>query len=94
MNREECLEEAKKCVCIDRNAQYGEPEDNFKIVSEYWNLYLKGRNQLSAKDVAIMMTLLKVARLQTGNDKDDSYIDAIGYLACGCEIQSKSKIVK
>lgn len=49
MNRKECLEEAKKCVCTNRNNQYGEPEDNFKIISEYWNLYLKGKKSVKRK---------------------------------------------
>ena len=34
--REEILREAIKCVCTDRNEQYGEPEDNFSCIAEYW----------------------------------------------------------
>ena len=28
------LEDAIQCVCTDRNEQYGEPEDNFKVIAE------------------------------------------------------------
>lgn len=36
MNREMCLDEAKKCVCMDRNQQYGEPEQNFTVIAQLW----------------------------------------------------------
>ena len=34
----------------------------------------------------LMMALFKVARVQTGSYKDDSFIDACGYIACAGEI--------
>lgn len=37
---------------------------------------------LEAEDVAIMMILLKIARIQTGTFKPDNYIDIAGYAAC------------
>lgn len=88
MTRKEVLEMAEKCVCTDRNEQYGEPEDNFKAIADFWNVYLKHAkpDELSARDVANMMTLFKIARMSTGTPKEDNYVDAIGYLACGCEI--------
>lgn len=41
MNREMCLDEAKKCVCTDRNSQYGEPENNFSVIGRLWETYLR-----------------------------------------------------
>lgn len=82
------LEEAKKCVCQDRQNQYGSPEDSFKLTAEYWSVLLKDKLsvELEAHDVAMCMALLKVARIQGGKFKEDSYIDACGYLACAGEI--------
>ncbi|WP_130837539.1 DUF6378 domain-containing protein [Lachnoclostridium sp. Marseille-P6806] len=87
MTREEILNEAKKCVCTDRNEQYGEPEDNFKMIAALWNAYLKNIDLLDSQDVANMMILFKVARNATAldNPKPDNWIDIAGYAACGGE---------
>ena len=85
MNRSEFLTEAEQIICNDRSGQYGQPENNFGKIAEYWSLYLNA--YVTAKDVAIMMALFKVARIQTAKAfKADSWVDAIGYLACGGEI--------
>lgn len=92
--RESVLEDAKQCVCKDRNNIYGGPEDNFSCIAKFWNTYLNSSGNdvsLSSKDVAIMMTLFKLARLITANSYHrDSWVDAIGYLACGSEIDAMS----
>ena len=38
-------------------------------------------------DIAIMMTLFKIARIKGNPDHVDSYVDAAGYLALAGEIQ-------
>lgn len=85
--RSQILHEAEDCVCRDRNSQYGDPEDNFNAIADLWEAY-KGVC-FSAQDVAIMMTLMKVGRIMTGTQKRDSYVDAIGYLACAGEIAER-----
>lgn len=91
--REYFLDEAKTIVCNDREDQYGSPEDSFKLIAELWSAYLFNDNvgSLSEKDVAIMMTLLKIARIASSRFKEDSWIDAIGYLACGAELDSAKR---
>ena len=84
MNRPECLEEARKCVCGDRPLDYGTPESSFNAIGALWACY-KGV-EFTAVDVAVMMALLKIARIQTGVAKADSFVDLAGYAACGCEI--------
>jgi hypothetical protein len=84
MNRPECLEEARKCVCGDRPLDYGTPESSFSAIAKLWSCY-KGV-EFSAIDIALMMALLKIARIQTGVAKADSFVDLAGYAACGCEI--------
>ena len=85
--RAEILDAAKKIVTGDREKQYGSPEDNFGVIARLWSTYA-GR-EFTPVDVAMMMTLLKVARIKTGHYKADSYIDACGYLACAAEIAGR-----
>ena len=91
MNREMCLDEAKKCVCTDRNQQYGEPEQNFAVIAQLWQTYLRAAAdeniEILPRDVATMMVLFKVGRVATADSaKADSFVDMAGYAACGCEI--------
>lgn len=89
----------KKCVCGEREHDYGKPEDNFKTIGLLWGVYLRaahprlaavmGVNGISAKDVAVMMALLKVARIATGNSPD-SFVDLAGYAACAGEVATRS----
>ena len=79
---------AKACVCGQRENEYGSPEDNFTAIAGFWSVY-KGV-EFTANDVAMMMALLKIARIRTGTATDDSYVDLAGYAACGAEINSKN----
>lgn len=94
--RAEILDAAKKIVTGDREKQYGSPEDNFAVIARFWEVYLSERCvgggaevTLNPDDVAMLMTLMKVARITTGTFKGDSYIDACGYLACAAEIAGR-----
>lgn len=62
----------------DRNRTHGRPEDTLKRIARLWSGYL-GIDDLSAGDVAAMMTLLKLARSRHGYDRDH-YLDAVAYL--------------
>ena len=83
--RERILADAKRCVCGERQQDYGTPEDNFKSIANLWNSYL-GKEEISAVDVAMMMALLKIARIKTGGGSGDSFVDLAGYAACGGEL--------
>lgn len=90
------LDAAKKIVTGDREKQYGKPEDNFAVIARFWEVYLSERCvgggaevTLNPDDVAMLMALMKVARIMTGTFKGDSYIDACGYLACAAEIAGR-----
>ena len=83
MNRAEILENAHKCVCGEREQDYGNPEDNFSTIAEFWTTY--SGHKFDAKDVAMMMALLKIARIKAGSSID-SFVDLAGYAACGGEI--------
>lgn len=83
MKRAEILEAARVCVCGEREQDYGAPEDSFMLIAKLWSVYTD--YPITAKDVAVMMALLKVARIKN-SDKADSYIDLAGYAACAGEI--------
>ena len=86
--RAEILDAAKKIVTGDREKQYGKPEDNFAVIAEFWTTYIG--HPISSEDVAIMMALLKIARIRSGNYKTDSFIDGVGYLSLGGEISARN----
>lgn len=88
MTRKEILEAAERCVCQDRQDQYGNPEDNFAMIAAMWNIYL-GVTGIDAKDVSMMMSLLKIARAKNGSGHVDNYVDLAGYAACGGELQAR-----
>lgn len=92
MTRAETLDKAKACVCGHRENEYGSPENNFNVIADLWSVYK--RVEFTANDVAMMMALLKIARIRTGTATDDSYIDLAGYAACGAEITTKNRIAK
>lgn len=96
MTRAEVLDEAKKCVCGQRQQDYGTPEDNFTTIGYLWSAYMRAAhpnlnmalNEINAKDVAVMMALLKVARIAAGSSPD-SFVDLAGYAACAGEITAR-----
>lgn len=103
MTRPEILEAARQCVCGDREQDYGSPEDNFRTIADMWTDYLVAMPRvvvddkliegdwdivIGPADVAAMQALLKLARVASGNPKNDNWIDCAGYAACGGEIES------
>lgn len=91
MTREEVLAKAKECICGEREMQYGDPEDSFSTVAALWERYLEA-DAIGAEDVALMMALFKIVRIMKSSyESEDSWVDAIGYLACGAEIATKGK---
>ena len=89
MKRAEILDKAKQCVCGQREKEYGSPEDNFLTIAKLWSAYKNV--DFSANDVAMMMALLKIARIRTGTATEDSFVDLAGYAACGAEIVSNER---
>jgi len=86
-SRGSILDTAKEYVTKDRAADHGDMEDNFQRIAEFWSVHLD--QLIDAHDVAVMMTLLKVARIKSNPYHMDNFIDGAGYLACGGELVSK-----
>ena len=89
LTRSDILDAAKECVCGHREQDYGSPEDNFSLIANLWTVYLN--KDISSLDVAMMMGLLKIARIKNGGGTGDSFVDLAGYAACGGEIFGNHK---
>ena len=87
--RKRVLIEAEKCVCGQREQDYGTPEDSFEMIGNLWTVYLDYATKIDAHDVAAIMALLKIARIAKSPDHMDSWCDLAGYASCGGEIAGK-----
>ena len=93
-------ENALKTINGARQDQYGNPEDSFELIARHWTAYIDHKFcrefgmdreefesvELDGQDVAHMMTLLKIARMQGQRHCLDNYVDAIGYLCLAGEM--------
>jgi hypothetical protein len=88
------LDTAKQLTRGDRNASYGEPNQDFMKTAAMWSGYLKFKLQegivLQPKDVAAMMIMLKLSRAEHAA-KLDNWVDAAGYAACGWRCEEGKK---
>jgi len=89
MKRAEILDTAKQYVTKDRDATHGDMEDNFESIAELWQIYFNHEWDFTSTDVAVMMALLKIARLKSNKSNPDNWVDACGYMACGGELAIK-----
>lgn len=85
--RLQLLDEAATAVS---RTEYGGPESSFRRIAELWTVWLANRGyvvgDLQAEDVAVMLMLMKVARLMSSVSHRDSIVDIAGYAACLAEI--------
>lgn len=61
----------------------GEQEDTFPKLAPKWGC--------SEEECALRMAELKIARIESGKEKDDSYVDAIGYLVLAWQKYQKEQ---
>jgi hypothetical protein len=87
MKRGEILDTAKEYVTKDRAATHGNAESNFGMIAAYWGAHLD--TEVSAVDVAVMMTLFKLARMKSNPWHIDNAIDAAAYAALAGEIATE-----
>lgn len=82
--RADILDTAKTYVTKDRASDHGDMENNFLTIARYWSVHLD--HEVTATDVAVMMNLLKIARIKSNPNHPDNWIDGAGYMACGGEL--------
>ena len=87
VTRSEILDTAREYVTQDRAATHGDAERNFNLIADYWSAHLD--LNITASDVAVMMALLKIARIRSNPRNSDNWVDACGYMACGGEIAAE-----
>ena len=83
------LSHAIELVGGDRQKDYGDKVDNHNNIAKLWAAYLD--IPVTAHDVAILMSLLKVARTKLGAVSKDTYVDMSAYSAIAGEIKFKEK---
>lgn len=94
--RTKILEEAASLINGDRDSTYGDPYDDFTTTANLWASYLSrsmesrgGEFKILPHDVAVMMALLKIARISYSPDKRDHWADLAGYTGCGWDCVSR-----
>ena len=78
------LKEAHNIIYGDREKTYGHPSKNLNTIAVMWTAYLNARREtkeVTAKDVAAMMMLVKVARFANDPTHKDNLVDICGYAA-------------
>jgi hypothetical protein len=95
MKAGEICAKAAELVGGDREATHGDKVENHQNIARLWNAYLGWRlpdgAALTAKDVALMMALLKIARTKLGAHNPDDFVDLAGYAGCAGEIASREQ---
>lgn len=80
------LDEAKDITGGDRMEKYGHPRVNFGIVAEFWSSYLE--TKVDAGDVAMLMSLFKIAREKNCHQRDN-LVDLAGYARNKAQIDGR-----
>ena len=91
LTKVDVLQKAKDLITGDRNDTHGDAFNNHAEIAEFWNIFLDSKLQpmasITAKDVAIMMILLKISRSNQGKKFNlDNFVDMAGYSAIAGEI--------
>lgn len=82
---ETITQEAERLVFGDRQASYEHPRKGFGRTAAIWDALLADKlaegKHIDARDVALLMTAIKLAR-EAGNPKRDNRVDIAGYALC------------
>lgn len=80
------LDHVKKMLTVDKAEEYGDPQTMCRRIGRRWFEREDGET-----DVAIMMAELKIERIRFDPTKEDSYMDAIAYLAMALAFMQERK---
>tara|TARA_R110000803_G_scaffold101360_2_gene169260 strand:+ start:233 stop:541 length:309 start_codon:yes stop_codon:yes gene_type:complete len=85
------LKKAEEAV-RDRGASYAPPSENFARIAAYWQDHFAATGRpikITAADVAPMMILLKLARMNGAHSSPgsiDNLVDICGYALCHADV--------
>ena len=82
------LDTAAGLVAGDRQETYGDAAVDFTRTGKLWAAIL-GLPEVSAEQVALCMTAVKISRLCHTPNHADSWVDACGYMALGGDIAAR-----
>lgn len=82
MDRFDLLDAAKEAV-EERADEYGTPWQNHERIAVMWTAILG--IEVEPEQVALCLAAMKIARLATNLDHQDSWVDLAGYAATGSE---------
>jgi hypothetical protein len=82
------LEDARGLIEGDRQEQHGDPKKCHDEIAKLWTWWTG--IQIDAHDVAMMMMLLKTARIKTGGYNRDCYVDGPAYFALAGQMRTES----
>lgn len=98
MKASEMLEQTAALLGGQRAADYGDKTVNHQRIADLWNAWLHESRvsngpsgSITAYDVAMMMLMVKVARLMHSPGHQDSHVDIAGYAAILEEIATGSR---
>lgn len=88
MNRTDILAVAKELTNGERDAVYGDPTTNHRRIAALFSVVLE--TEVTPAQAALLMAMVKVARLIQTPDHLDSFIDGAAYFAIAGEIATDS----
>jgi hypothetical protein len=92
------LHEAMQVTSGEREGSYGSPRQNFDNIATLWTAHLSARFgvhiDLTAEDVAWMMSDVKRARAMHSTGHRDNYVDGACYVAIAGELRESAEADK
>lgn len=87
------LDTAARVTAVERNMDYGHPRDNLGNTAAFWTAYLRRCRvipedgpDLDARNVAMMMVLVKISR-DANIRTEDNLVDIAGWARCAEMLQ-------
>lgn len=81
MEIDDFLAQASYIIQADRQAQYGNIEESWERIGKMWGALLELDRPIDPSMVGIMLAAMKLSRLTNHMNHEDSYIDALAYIA-------------
>ena len=88
LDRNSIIDQAKSLINGERETTYGDPLVAHGHIAKGWSAIL-GVEKIPPSTVALMMAWLKISRILSNRKHEDSYADAIGYMALSMECAEK-----
>ena len=76
-------------IIATRGESHGNWDENMTCIARLWSAYLGQPLQLEAREVGVMLALVKVGRMAGGTFNRDDYDDLVGYAAIAAAIAHK-----